>query len=151
MNEGRHIWIIDDDDSIRFVLQRALENASMQVTCFNSANNVLDKLEDVEPDAIITDIRMPGMDGLELLSRLSDQHPSLPVIIMTAHTDLDSAVSAYQGGAFEYLPKPFDIDDAVAQQLAVLAVMQLQRGDDMIEEEPRIIAQSRIVLLGVAA
>ena len=89
MTEGRHIWIIDDDDSIRFVLQRALENASMQVTSFNSANNVLDRLEHGEPDAIITDIRMPGMDGLELLSRLSDEYPTLPVIIMTAHTDLD--------------------------------------------------------------
>lgn len=114
MTDGRHIWIIDDDDSIRFVLQKALENADMQVTSFNSANNVMDKLEHGEPDAIITDIRMPGMDGLELLSRLSDQYPTLPVIIMTAHTDLDSAVSAYQGGAFEYLPKPFDIDDAIA-------------------------------------
>ncbi|NNL06990.1 MAG: nitrogen regulation protein NR(I) [Gammaproteobacteria bacterium] len=114
MTEGRHIWIIDDDDSIRFVLQKALENADMQVTSFDSANNVLDKLQYSEPDAIITDIRMPGMDGLELLSRLSRQYPDLPVIVMTAHTDLDSAVSAYQGGAFEYLPKPFDIDDAVA-------------------------------------
>ncbi len=113
MTEGRHIWIIDDDDSIRFVLQKALENADMQVTSFDSADTVLDRLQYNEPDAIITDIRMPGMDGLELLSRLSEQYPDLPVIVMTAHTDLDSAVSAYQGGAFEYLPKPFDIDDAV--------------------------------------
>ena len=114
MTEGRHIWIIDDDDSIRFVLQKALENADMQVTSFDSADTVLDRLQYNEPDAIVTDIRMPGMDGLELLSRLSEQYPDLPVIVMTAHTDLDSAVSAYQGGAFEYLPKPFDIDDAVA-------------------------------------
>jgi two-component system nitrogen regulation response regulator GlnG len=114
MTEGRHIWIIDDDDSIRFVLKKALENADMQVTSFDSADSALDKLQYSEPDAIITDIRMPGMDGLELLSRLSRQYPDLPVIVMTAHTDLDSAVSAYQGGAFEYLPKPFDIDDAVA-------------------------------------
>ena len=113
MTDHRHIWIIDDDDSIRFVLQRALENEGMQVTSFSSANKVLGRLNDGEPDAIITDVRMPGMDGLELLSRLSELHPELPVIIMTAHTDLDSAVSAYQGGAFEYLPKPFDIDDAV--------------------------------------
>ncbi len=144
MTDGRHIWIIDDDDSIRFVLQRALENASMQVTSFNSANKVLDKLENGEPDAIITDIRMPGMDGLELLSKLSDQYPTLPVIIMTAHTDLDSAVSAYQGGAFEYLPKPFDIDDAVAlaQRASDRHKAQLDKTADIASDTPEIIGEA---------
>ncbi len=144
MTEGRHIWIIDDDDSIRFVLQRALENASMQVTSFNSANNVLDRLEHGEPDAIITDIRMPGMDGLELLSRLSEQYPTLPVIIMTAHTDLDSAVSAYQGGAFEYLPKPFDIDDAVdlARRASDRHKQQLDKSAEIASEAPEIIGEA---------
>ncbi len=113
MSEQNHIWIIDDDDSIRWVLQKALEGADFLVTSFDNANTILKKLKEGEPDAIITDIRMPGIDGLELLSHLSTDYPDLPVIIMTAHTDLDSAVSAYQGGAFEYLPKPFDIDDAV--------------------------------------
>jgi len=108
-----HIWIIDDDDSIRWVLQKALEGANFSVTSFDNANTILNKLKQEEPDAIITDVRMPGIDGLELLSHLSTDYPELPVIIMTAHTDLDSAVSAYQGGAFEYLPKPFDIDEAV--------------------------------------
>jgi two-component system nitrogen regulation response regulator GlnG len=108
-----HIWIIDDDDSIRWVLQKALEGADFIVTSFDNANTILEKLKQQEPDAIITDVRMPGIDGLELLARLSSDYPDLPVIIMTAHTDLDSAVSAYKGGAFEYLPKPFDIDDAV--------------------------------------
>jgi len=110
----RHIWIIDDDDSIRWVLQKALEGAGFIVTSFDNANTILAKLKQEQPDAIITDVRMPGIDGLELLSLLSSDHPDLPVIIMTAHTDLDSAVSAYKGGAFEYLPKPFDIDDAIA-------------------------------------
>ncbi len=144
MNDGRHIWIIDDDDSIRFVLQRALENASMEVTCFNSANNVLDKLTHSEPDAIITDIRMPGMDGLELLSRLSNQHPTIPVIIMTAHTDLDSAVSAYQGGAFEYLPKPFDIDDAVAlaQRASDRHKEQMEKVSEIASDTPEIIGEA---------
>ncbi len=109
----RHIWIIDDDDSIRWVLQKALEGAGFIVTSFDNANTILNRLKTESPDAIITDVRMPGIDGLELLSQLSSDFPDLPVIIMTAHTDLDSAVSAYQGGAFEYLPKPFDIDDAV--------------------------------------
>lgn len=108
------VWIIDDDDSIRWVLQKALEQAGMHVTSFNQADGVLDQLQSHEPDTIITDIRMPGMDGLTLLSALSETWPQIPVIIMTAHTDLDSAVSAYKGGAFEYLPKPFDIDEAVA-------------------------------------
>ena len=113
MTSKRHIWIIDDDDSIRWVLQKALESADFIVTSFDNANTILDKLKQEKPDALITDVRMPGIDGLELLSHLSSDYPDLPVIIMTAHTDLDSAVSAYQGGAFEYLPKPFDIDDAV--------------------------------------
>jgi len=114
MTAQSHIWIIDDDDSIRWVLQKALEGAGFTVTSFENANNIIETLKQQEPDAIITDVRMPGMDGLELLSKLSIDYPELPVIVMTAHTDLDSAVSAYQGGAFEYLPKPFDIDDAVA-------------------------------------
>ncbi len=114
MTAQSHIWIIDDDDSIRWVLQKALESADFKVTSFENANNIIEMLKQQEPDAIITDVRMPGMDGLELLSKLSTDYPELPVIVMTAHTDLDSAVSAYQGGAFEYLPKPFDIDDAVA-------------------------------------
>lgn len=114
MIEQDHIWIIDDDDSIRWVLQKALEGAGFRVTSFDNANTILERLLKEKPDAIITDVRMPGIDGLALLSQLSANYPELPVIIMTAHTDLDSAVSAYQGGAFEYLPKPFDIDDAVA-------------------------------------
>ena len=144
MTDLRHIWIIDDDDSIRFVLQRALENDGMQVTSFSSANNVLGRLNDSEPDAIITDIRMPGMDGLELLSRLSELYPTLPVIIMTAHTDLDSAVSAYQGGAFEYLPKPFDIDDAVelAQRACDRHKEQTHKITDIASDTPEIIGEA---------
>lgn len=113
MNIQKHIWIIDDDDSIRWVLQKALEAENFLVTSFDNANTILQQLQSETPNAIITDVRMPGIDGLELLTQLSSEHPNLPVIIMTAHTDLDSAVSAYKGGAFEYLPKPFDIDDAI--------------------------------------
>ena len=109
----QHIWVIDDDQSIRWVLEKALNQADLQVTLFETANAALDALQHSTPNAIITDIRMPGMNGLEFLELLSKQYENIPVIIMTAHSDLDSAVSAYQGGAFEYLPKPFDIDDAV--------------------------------------
>ncbi len=144
MTDMRHVWIIDDDDSIRFVLQKALENAGMLVTSFENADPVLDELKQGEPDTIITDIRMPGMDGLELLSNLSDLYPDLPVIIMTAHTDLDSAVSAYQGGAFEYLPKPFDIDVAVelAQRASDRHKERLNEDTQTISDTPEIIGEA---------
>jgi len=107
------VWVIDDDQSIRWVLEKALEKAGMQVNAFASAGGILEALQQGQPDALITDVRMPGMDGFELLNAIQSEFPDLPVIIITAHSDLDSAVTAYQGGAFEYLPKPFDIDDAV--------------------------------------
>ncbi len=112
MSNQEHIWIIDDDRSIRWVLERALTKAGMTTTCFTSAAGVLEKLTIEQPDAIITDIRMPGMDGLALLESIKTHYPDLPTIIMTGHSDLDSAVAAYEGGAFEYLPKPFDIGEA---------------------------------------
>ncbi len=107
------VWVVDDDRSIRWVLEKALVSAGLNVEIFEEANAVLKALEHTQPDAIISDIRMPGIDGLELLSRIHKRYPQMPVIIITAHSDLDSAVSAYQGGAFEYLPKPFDTDEAV--------------------------------------
>lgn len=113
MTKSDHVWVVDDDRSIRWVLERALKKAEVEVTAFESAAGVMDALERDQPDAIITDIRMPGMDGLGLLNRLQHEYPALPVIIMTAHSDLESAVAAYHGGAFEYLPKPFDVDEAV--------------------------------------
>ena len=114
MSHSSKICVIDDDRSIRFVLEKALEKAEMQVISYASADSALQAIAMEEPAVVVTDIRMPGMDGLELLERINQQFPELPVIIMTAHSDLDSAVSAYKGGAFEYLPKPFDVDTAVA-------------------------------------
>ena len=114
MSHSSKICVIDDDRSIRFVLEKALEKAEMQVISYASADSALKAIALEEPAVVVTDIRMPGMDGLELLERINQQFPELPVIIMTAHSDLDSAVSAYKGGAFEYLPKPFDVDTAVA-------------------------------------
>jgi len=113
MSEQRHVWVIDDDQSIRWVMERALQQARFEVSSFVSADEALGALGAHAPDAIVTDIRMPGTDGLEFLQRLHSDHPQTPVIIMTAHSDLDSALAAYEGGAFEYLPKPFDVDDAV--------------------------------------
>jgi two-component system nitrogen regulation response regulator GlnG len=107
------IWIADDDRSIRWVLERALQRAEIGVRSFESADQVITALRSQQPDALVTDIRMPGTDGLKLLERMQRDYPDIPVIIMTAHSDLESAVSAYQGGAFEYLPKPFDVNEAV--------------------------------------
>lgn len=106
-------WIVDDDQSLRWVLDKALRQANMETRCFERAELLLDAISTDQPDVLITDVRMPGMDGLTLLDRLNTSCPDLPVIVMTAHSDLDNAVAAYRGGAFEYLPKPFDIDEAV--------------------------------------
>ncbi|MFD2167196.1 nitrogen regulation protein NR(I) [Thalassotalea euphylliae] len=111
---AEQVWIVDDDSSIRWVLEKALNSEEISCASFENANNLLTALDHGQPEIIISDIRMPNMDGMELLNNISSQYPDIPVIIMTAHSDLDSAVNAYQGGAFEYLPKPFDIDDAVS-------------------------------------
>ncbi|WP_256091424.1 nitrogen regulation protein NR(I) [Candidatus Thiosymbion oneisti] len=109
------VWVIDDDRSIRWVLERALTKAGMAVTSFSNGVGIMESLRRKRPDVIVSDIRMPGIDGLDLLRQLTSEHPDLPVIIMTAHSDLNSAVSAFDGGAFEYLPKPFDLDEATDQ------------------------------------
>ena len=115
MTHHQHeVWIVDDDHAIRWVLERALAQAEIKTRSFDEADKVIARLRNTTPDAIVTDIRMPGTDGLELLEHVNGRYPDLPVIIMTAYADLDRAVAAFQGGAFEYLPKPFDVDDAVA-------------------------------------
>ena len=109
----KNIWVIDDDQAIRWVLEKAFQKAQIPVTTFESATHALHELEQRSPCAILTDVRMPGIDGFEFLQRIKTQHPELPIIIMTAHSDLQSAVGAYQKGAFEYLPKPFDVNEVV--------------------------------------
>ena len=98
------IWVIDDDRAMRWVLEKTFKEEGYHVVSFEESQSALDRLSQQQPDVIITDIRMPGMDGLTFLSHVKVSHPELPVIIMTAHSDLDSAVSSYQTGAFEYLP-----------------------------------------------
>ena len=113
MSRDSVIWIAEDDRSLRWVMEKALIKAEMQVRTFETGDQLLGSLEISAPDVIISDIRMPGIDGLDLLSKIHSKNPDIPVIITTAHSDLDSAVSAYQGGAFEYLPKPFDLAELV--------------------------------------
>ena len=115
------IWVVDDDRSIRWVLERALSRADLAVQTFDNASAALDALQESQPRVLLTDIRMPGLDGLSLLANVHDTHPGLPVIVMTAHSDMDSAVAAYEGGAFEYLPKPFDVDEAIGLVQRALA------------------------------
>ncbi len=115
MDDAPRVWVIDDDRSIRWVLEKALQKADMRVSCFASGAGILEALAREQPDVILTDIRMPGVDGMELLRQAKAQYPELPVIIMTAHSDLDTAVAVFHEGAFEYLPKPFDLQEAVAQ------------------------------------
>ncbi|MGB1270634.1 MAG: nitrogen regulation protein NR(I) [Endozoicomonas sp.] len=114
MSIDSRVWIVDDDQAIRWVLERALNGAGIDTRSFDSGDRALAELEYSEPQVMISDVRMPGMNGLDLLKAVHERKPNLPVIIMTAHSDLDSAVASYQSGAFEYLPKPFDIDEAVA-------------------------------------
>ncbi|WP_097462356.1 nitrogen regulation protein NR(I) [Mangrovitalea sediminis] len=127
MTRAADVWIIDDDRSIRWVLERAVTQANMQPHCFESGAGIMERLQREEPDVIISDIRMPGIDGIALLSQISEQYPDVPVIIMTAHSDLESAVSSYQSGAFDYLPKPFDVDDAMELVKRAVAHSQERR------------------------
>ena len=121
------VWIVDDDQSIRWVMKKTLERKSLLVNSFGDAEELLSELNKSTPDAIITDIRMPGMDGLELLKKIHSSNPGVPIIVTTAHSDLDSAISAYQCGAFEYLPKPFNLDDLIAVTLRAISFMKDQK------------------------
>ena len=107
------VWIVDDDRSIRWVFEKALSREGIAFNSFSSAQDALDALSGDAPEVLVSDIRMPGLSGLELLNAVKQRHPAVPVIVMTAYSDLDSAVAAFQGGAYEYLPKPFDVDQAV--------------------------------------
>jgi two-component system, NtrC family, nitrogen regulation response regulator GlnG len=137
------IWIVDDDQSIRFVLEKALTREEFAVRSFTNSRDVLAALENDEPQVLVSDIRMPGGSGIELLNKIKAKHRDLPVIIMTAYSDLDSAVSAFQGGAFDYLPKPFDVPKAV--DLIRRAVEEsLHEGSDdaPVAQVPEILGQA---------
>ena len=142
MNSNNSVWILDDDRSIRWVLEKSLGKTGLHTESFENGNDLLHRLEQELPDAIISDIRMPGISGLDLLSTIQEQHPKLPVIIMTAHSDLDSAVSSYSRGAFEYLPKPFDIEDAIA-----MTTRALEHAREQSEEtsDAEIVKQQEII------
>jgi two-component system nitrogen regulation response regulator GlnG len=137
------VWIIDDDRSIRWVFEKTLTREDISFKMFSSAQEALSALNSSAPQVVVSDIRMPGGSGLELLQKIKERHPNLPVIIMTAYSDLESAVAAFQGGAFEYLPKPFDVDHAV--DLIRRAMEESLRQDDVAETAepaPEILGQA---------
>jgi len=142
MHRQAKVWVVDDDSSIRWVLERALTQADIDNESFEDADKLLQRVDIEQPDVIISDIRMPGTDGLELLSLLSEKYPDLPIIITTAHSDLDSAVASYQRGAFEYLPKPFDLDEVIAVTERAVAQAQEKRGAIPEAEE---VAETEII------
>jgi two-component system nitrogen regulation response regulator GlnG len=139
------IWIAEDDRSLRWVMEKAIRREEMQVRSFENGEDLLEALNDSRPEIIISDIRMPGMDGLELLQRIHAEYQDLPIIITTAHSDLDSAVAAYQSGAFEYLPKPFDLEELIdvarrgisfAKEQKTSAAVALSPQSEIIGEAP---------------
>ena len=137
------VWIVDDDRSIRWVFEKALSREGIAYHSFASAREALDALPDGAPQVLISDIRMPGQSGIELLQEVKEKHPAIPVIVMTAYSDLESAVAAFQGGAYEYLPKPFDVDQAV--ELIRRALDESQREQAALEpigEVPEILGQA---------
>ncbi len=145
MSKSHSVWIADDDRSIRWVLEKALNQANIDTQSFENGDELLTQLDTSTPDAIISDIRMPGIDGLELLGKITSTHSGLPVIITTAHSDLDSAVASYQGGAFEYLPKPFDVDEVVATIKRALEHSIKRKGQVPVNEQyetPEIIGEA---------
>ena len=137
------IWVIDDDRSIRWVFEKALAREGLPYKTFSGAQEALDALEQGAPQVLVSDIRMPGASGLELLQSVKQRHPGLPIIIMTAYSDLESAVAAFQGGAFEYLPKPFDVDQAVELiRRAIGESMREIEGEQVREVTPEILGQA---------
>jgi len=138
-----NLWIVDDEESIRTICSSALEDL-FNIETFKDASEALLALNSSKPDLIITDIRMPGLSGLELLQKVSSQHPGLPTIVITAHSDIDNALSAYKGGAFEYLPKPFDVDSirSLAQKALKDSKSHINSNDDVFESETKIIGKA---------
>ncbi|MBX9811387.1 MAG: nitrogen regulation protein NR(I) [Burkholderiales bacterium] len=137
------VWVIDDDRSIRWVFEKALARENIAFKTFSSAQEALAALDTETPQVIVSDIRMPGESGLDLLQKAKQRYPSLPVIIMTAYSDLESAVSAFQGGAYEYLPKPFDVDHAVELiRRAMEESMRQENTAEVSESTPEILGQA---------
>ena len=137
----KNVWVVDDDESIRWVLEKGLSDGGMDVQTFDSANKVIKKLETENPHLILTDIRMPGPSGIDLLDKVKELRPDIPVIIMTAHSDLDSAVESYEHGAWEYLPKPFDIEEALSMVKRATSADEINK-EETTETQAEVIGEA---------
>ncbi len=137
----KNVWVVDDDESIRWVLEKGLSDGGMDVQTFDSANKVIKKLETENPHLILTDIRMPGPSGIDLLDKVKELRPDIPVIIMTAHSDLDSAVESYEHGAWEYLPKPFDIEEALSMVKRATSADEINK-EELTETQAEVIGEA---------
>ena len=131
------IWIADDDEAIRIVLEEGLKSTGLEISTYADGESLIMALEDDKPDLIISDIKMPGMHGYDLLKHIKNNYEKLPVIIMTAFTDMQAAIDAYGGGAFEYIPKPFDLEEAIAIVKKAL--------DENKETKPKKASKSEII------
>ncbi|HEX7964559.1 MAG TPA: nitrogen regulation protein NR(I) [Gammaproteobacteria bacterium] len=136
------VWVVDDDPALRWVMDKALQEAGHAVRLFASAEEVRQALSGAVPAALVSDVRLPGEGGFELLKSLRRDHPRLPVIVVTAHADLESAVSAYQGGAFEYLPKPFDVDELAALVQRALQAQPAGQASAAAVDEDQLVGES---------
>ncbi|MGO3741870.1 nitrogen regulation protein NR(I) [Kerstersia sp.] len=145
----KSVWIVDDDQAIRWVLEKALARAGIVTRSFPGPERVLQALAQEQPDALVSDIRMPGGDGLGLLGEIKARHPALPVIVMTAYADLESTVSAFQHGAFDYLAKPFDVNDAVA--LIQRATQDSKRAQPALGEAATLPVDQRVMMMRSAS
>lgn len=143
MKHNPKLWILDDDSSIRWVLERTFNDTEFVVSSFSQASELYAALEHSEPDVLLSDIRMPGDDGLQVLEYLQQQKPDLPIVIMTAHSDLETAVNVFKGGAFEYLAKPFDLDEVLAMARKALQHRQSQPAEKVTKRsDPQLIGDS---------
>ena len=138
------VWVLDDDKSIRWVFEKALAKANISFECFSNTNEAINKFNQEKPQAIISDIRMPGESGIEFLTKVKNKFPEIPIIIMTAYSDLDTAVTAFQKGAFEYIAKPFDINKVVnIIEQALESISKKNDGDAILDDLPEIIGQAK--------
>jgi len=138
------VWVLDDDKSIRWVFEKALAKANISFECFSNTNEAINKFNQEKPQAIISDIRMPGESGIEFLTKVKNKFPEIPIIIMTAYSDLDTAVTAFQKGAFEYIAKPFDINKVInIIEQALESISKKNDGDAILDDLPEIIGQAK--------
>ena len=138
------VWVLDDDKSIRWVFEKALAKANISFECFSNTNEAINKFNQEKPQAIISDIRMPGESGIEFLTKVKNKFPEIPIIIMTAYSDLDTALTAFQKGAFEYIAKPFDINKVInIIEQALESISKKNDGDAILDDLPEIIGQAK--------